>query len=121
MSWLLSLNGVLAEDRDPQAGAWGPTGWRRERGPGTNPGLLCTRWLAGEYRLEIGHQGVDGLEEQEDGDVVVNESLTELGHRVWDTSPCMAKFFQKNSSLLRGKRVLELGSGTGLLVRDTQS
>lgn len=59
-------------------------------------------------------------EEQEGGKgddsyVTIHESITEIGHRVWDTSPLMAKFFEKHASLVHEKSVLELGSGTGLL------
>ncbi|KAF4728892.1 hypothetical protein FOZ62_010399 [Perkinsus olseni] len=33
---------------------------------------------------------------------------------VWDSSVVLAKLFENNPDLVRGKRVLELGSGTGL-------
>jgi predicted nicotinamide N-methyase len=58
----------------------------------------------GEYKFLLN----DGYE------VRIAETFNELGTRVWDTAPLMAKYFEKNA-WAGGKKVLELGSGTGLL------
>jgi hypothetical protein len=56
----------------------------------------------------------------EDGKkIVVSESFEELGCRVWDTCTLFGKYFEHQLAEqkldFRGKRVLELGSGTGVL------
>jgi predicted nicotinamide N-methyase len=44
-------------------------------------------------------------EKQADGDT---------GRTVWDAAVVLAKYMEKNGAVMRGKRVLELGAGTGL-------
>ena len=46
--------------------------------------------------------------------VTVSESLGEIGMRVWDCAALMSRWFEKGD-FVKGKRILELGSGTGLL------
>jgi predicted nicotinamide N-methyase len=50
--------------------------------------------------------------------ITVSESAEEIGTRVWDSAILMSKWFEKmqhETNFLSGKRVIELGSGTGLL------
>lgn len=79
---------------------------------------LHNRWLDGDYRLSVGPQLLPSAYQTDSvgPQVVIQESITEIGHRVWDTSVLMSKYFEKNPTLGKGKAVLELGSGTGLLV-----
>jgi predicted nicotinamide N-methyase len=73
-------------------------GWERETD------LSCERYADGEYKYSMN-----------DGRMIrISETFNELGTRVWDTAPMMAKYFEKNAAV-SGKKVLELGSGTGLL------
>eukprot|EP01065_Artemidia_motanka_P028425 TRINITY_DN33764_c0_g1_i1.p1 TRINITY_DN33764_c0_g1~~TRINITY_DN33764_c0_g1_i1.p1 ORF type:complete len:278 (+),score=81.48 TRINITY_DN33764_c0_g1_i1:67-834(+) len=90
-----------------QAAAPPEVGWERENKPGSSAAF-------GEYTYTVG-----------DKKLVLHEGFHELGHRVWDCCPLMGKLFEHQSSLdpeksdprllVRGRRVLELGAGTGLL------
>jgi predicted nicotinamide N-methyase len=44
----------------------------------------------------------------------IPESFEAIGSRVWDCAPSMARWFEKGD-FVRGKKILELGAGTGLL------
>lgn len=47
--------------------------------------------------------------------ISIIEDFFALGSRVWDTAICVAKYFEREGDVWVGKRVLELGCGTGLL------
>ena len=75
--------------------------------------LPCAQWrrekawdqsLYGSFQLRLGSRVID-----------IDESYSSTGTRVWDTGVLVAKLLEREPELVRGKRVLELGSGTGLL------
>lgn len=47
-------------------------------------------------------------------ELAIPETFDAIGTRVWDCAPCMSRWFEKGD-LVRGKTILELGAGTGLL------
>lgn len=47
--------------------------------------------------------------------VLIEEQFFELGQRVWDCCIMMSKYLEANPDVVQGKRVLEVGAGTGLL------
>ena len=73
-------------------------GWERETDRG------CDRYAAGSFRFAMNNGTV----------VQIVETFNELGTRVWDTAPLMAKYFERSGEV-EGRRIVELGSGTGLL------
>eukprot|EP01012_Entosiphon_sulcatum_P028294 TRINITY_DN3418_c0_g2_i1.p2 TRINITY_DN3418_c0_g2~~TRINITY_DN3418_c0_g2_i1.p2 ORF type:complete len:261 (-),score=24.08 TRINITY_DN3418_c0_g2_i1:7-789(-) len=78
--------------------------WERERLQAGIPSLLRYHDLRFTYTLDDGRT------------VVINEDCTaEVGHRVWDTAVLMSKMFEEWGTPWSGKKILELGSGTGLL------
>ena len=44
--------------------------------------------------------------------VHVEEDFSELGHRVWDTCICMARFLEHRPDIIVGKSVLEVAIGS---------
>ena len=80
--------------------------WERETGL-----QLGGAFAEGAYELE--------LRNAERTKVTVSESAEEIGSRVWDCAILMSQWFahlaERDPTMFKGKRILELGSGTGLL------
>jgi predicted nicotinamide N-methyase len=74
-------------------------GWERETD------LKSDRYAEGRFSYDL----ADGRK------VSVSESFEDLGSRVWDTCTLMCKLFESSPEIIRGKRILEVGAGTGLL------
>eukprot|EP01062_Namystynia_karyoxenos_P048989 TRINITY_DN37411_c0_g1_i1.p1 TRINITY_DN37411_c0_g1~~TRINITY_DN37411_c0_g1_i1.p1 ORF type:complete len:263 (+),score=89.10 TRINITY_DN37411_c0_g1_i1:88-876(+) len=91
------------------APAPGAADWERENRPGAGASF-------GEVRYAMEGSGRE---------LVVEEAFQELGHRVWDCCVLMGRMLEHHTRPsgaggdprldVRGKRVLELGAGTGLL------
>lgn len=84
--------------------------WERER----NASIAAYSEGKYDYDLDEQHRR-SGPEGARWNRIEIREDHFELGHRVWDTCILMSKFFEAHPDLVRGRRVVEVGAGTGLL------
>jgi len=77
--------------------------------------------VSGSWQREVGvvpqsaySEGQYSLKFKNGKTLTVKETFAEIGMRVWDCAPLMSRWFEKGD-FVKGRRVLELGSGTGLL------
>lgn len=80
--------------------------WERERFSAT----AMEKFSEGIFSFTLSEAASGGPQ-----NILIQENFAELGYRVWDTSVCMAHYFECQAALLHGQRVLEIGAGTGLL------
>jgi predicted nicotinamide N-methyase len=80
-----------------------------------------TKSLSTNWQREVGFVPQSAYSEKKysltfkNGKVLsVPEAHEQIGSRVWDCAPMMSRWFEKGD-FVRGKKVLELGSGTGFL------
>lgn len=82
-----------------RASAQVSTGWQRETGI-----VPIAAYSEGKYTLQF----------RNGKEISVLESAEEIGMKVWDCAALMSRWFEKGD-FVRGRTVLELGAGTGLL------
>ena len=69
-----------------------------------------------ERESRVGANFEDFKYEMENGDEIsLSEGSNQLGHRVWDTCLQVCKMLEKSPEICKNKKVLELGSGCGLM------
>ncbi len=86
------------------------------------PAMRATRFCVGGEKIYIQEQLLaDGEEDDDDDDAVdaffmASESLAgSTGQKVWDSALLAVRYLETHAEMVRDKRVLELGCGTGLV------
>ena len=83
--------------------------WERERN------ASIASYSEGQYEYDLEGSQEEGGQRTSASHIVIRENHYELGHRVWDTCILMGKFFEVHPEIIRGRKIVEVGAGTGLL------
>lgn len=90
---------LLAKTMEKRLATEVSTNWQRETGV-----VPISAYSEGQYVLKL----------KRGDEIVVAESAEEIGMKVWDCAALMSRWFEKGD-FVKGKTILELGCGTGLL------